>query len=232
MGAPSKAAHAEISAFVVKNRRILALLAAKASVVLFYRLYQYYNKDEAEENEKNYQLLLNKVPPKTIAEFEAAALPKMSPLARVYYHFYCHPAATTNATRTFLDSLRLVPSILRGDMRQVDTSLTLFGKRMEMPVLIAPSAFHVLACPEGEVATAQGAAAAGAGYCYNWMLSSKSYEEVLPQSYGGVKWLHIYMFEEKDLVEASIQAALKTKAFSAVVLTCDHPHLRVQMLHA
>jgi isopentenyl diphosphate isomerase/L-lactate dehydrogenase-like FMN-dependent dehydrogenase len=48
----------------------------------------------------------------------------------------------------------------------------------------------------------------------------------LPQK--GVKWLHLYMFEERELVQASIQAALATKQFSAIILTCDHPHTRVQ----
>jgi 4-hydroxymandelate oxidase len=109
----------------------------------------------------------------------------------------------------------------------VDTSLTIFGQRLELPVLIAPSAFHVLACPEGEIATARGAGAAGAGYCYNFMLASKHYTHVVKEA--GVKWLHMYMFEERDLVKASIAVALQCQtSFSAIILTCDHPHQRVQ----
>jgi len=117
--------------------------------------------------------------------------------------------------------------ILAGDLSQVDTSVNIFGSTLDMPVLIAPTAFHFLACPEGEVATARGAGMAGAGYCYNWMLSSRLCSDVVKED-GGIKWLHLYMFEERDLVEKAIKSAEATGKFTAIVLTCDHPHVRVQ----
>jgi 4-hydroxymandelate oxidase len=74
------------------------------------------------------------------------------------------------------------------------------------------------------------------------MMSSKSYLDVLQAAAsvsesdtsaespgtGGGMWLHLYMFEERDMVQESIRLAEATGAFSAIVLTCDHPHLRVQ----
>ena len=83
-----------------------------------------------------------------------------------------------------------------------------------------------MATPDGEIATARGTGRSGAGYCYNWMLSSKLYTDVIEEP--GCKWLHLYIFQERDLVEASLKAAEATGAFSAVILTCDHPHTRVQ----
>ena len=76
------------------------------------------------------------------------------------------------------------------------------------------------------MATARGAAEAGAGYCYNWMMSSRLCSDVVEEGRtasgdGGVKWLHLYMFEEKELVEKAIKSAEATGAFSAIVLTCD-----------
>jgi 4-hydroxymandelate oxidase len=120
-----------------------------------------------------------------------------------------------------------LPKILQGDLSNIDTTLEIFGQTLDLPVLVAPTAFHSLACPEGEVATARGAGKAGAGYCFNWMLSSKLYSEVLKEE--GVKWLHLYMFEERGLVEASIERALDAGGFSAIILSCDHPHQRVQV---
>jgi 4-hydroxymandelate oxidase len=44
----------------------------------------------------------------------------------------------------------------------VDTSLSLWGSVLRTPVAVAPTAFHRLPHPEGEVATAAAAAQAGA----------------------------------------------------------------------
>jgi len=58
------------------------------------------------------------------------------------------------------------------------------------------------------------------------MLSSESYTHVVKEE--GIKWLHMYMFQEKELVANSIRLAEATGNFTAIVLTCDHPHIRVQ----
>ena len=191
------------------------------------KVWHYYRKHS---KEREYHLLLDRIPPKSISDFEEAAMIHLSPLARVYFQFFAEKNSSTyQGHRQFVDSIRLSPTILTGDVRNIDTTLEIFGQRLEMPVWIAPTAFHVLACKDGEIATAKGAEAAGVGYCYNWMLSSKHHMEVFPPNVQMKKqWLHLYMYEERDLVEASIRAALKTDQFAAIILTCDHPHIRVQ----
>jgi predicted acylesterase/phospholipase RssA len=57
-------------------------------------------------------------------------------------------------------ALRFRPRVLR-DVGSVDTSLELLGAPLATPVLVAPSALHGLAHPDGERATARGTAAAG-----------------------------------------------------------------------
>ena len=186
-------------------------------------------RKDSTKAEEEFEALRATVLPKTISDFERAAIPKMAPISRMYFEYFSDPKTTINKAREFYNSLRLLPRILQGDMENIDASLTIFGQRLEMPVLIAPSAFHVMACPEGEIATARGAGAAGVGYCYNFMLSSKPYQEVVKES--GPKWLHLYMFKERDLVEAAIRATFPDNGkehFSAIILTCDHPHRRVQ----
>lgn len=173
------------------------------------------------------------VPPKSIKEFEAGAKNRLSPLGKIYFGYVDGEGVTAKACRNFFASIRLLPKILVGDLSDVDTTIKVFGQKLDMPVLIAPTAFHFLACEEGEVATARGAAESGAGYCYNWMMSSRLCSDVVEEGCtasgdGGVKWLHLYMFEEKDMVEKAIKSAEATGAFSAIILTCDHPHVRVQ----
>jgi 4-hydroxymandelate oxidase len=194
-------------------------------------------------------------PPLSILEFEEEAKRRASPLAKLYVNYYDGQGLTGKASRQFLQSIRLMPRILQGDLSEIDTELVLFDSddsddegggdkvdtnpgahttTLKLPVIIAPTAFHNLTCEDGEIATARACTRAGAGYSYNWMLSSKSYLDVLKASASvsesdeGGMWLHMYMYEERELVQESIRLAEATGAFSAIVLTCDHPHMRVQ----
>jgi len=173
------------------------------------------------------------VGPRSIEEFRKLAVGDdeggglLSPLAKIYFGYVDGYGDTARACREyFAGRIRLLPRILVGDLTDADVSLELFGQRLELPALVAPTAFHVLATLDGEVATARGSGRAGAGYCYNWMLSTRLCRDVVAED--GVKWLHLYMFQERDLVEKAIRTAEATGAFSAILLTCDHPHVRVQ----
>lgn len=180
------------------------------------------------------------LPPSSILEFREEAKRRASPLAKIYIDYADGQGLTEKSARRFLESIRLLPRILTGDVKAVDTSVTGPGQAtLSLPVTIAPTAFHDLCCPEGEMATAKACVRAGAGYAYNWMLSSQPYQDVIDHSNndpiksekkngGGTKWLQMYMFEETDMVVNSIRLAEATGAFSAIVLTCDHPHVRVQ----
>lgn len=180
-------------------------------------------------------------PPRTMLEFEKEATNGgMSDLARVYVNHYDGQGNTLQAAREYFNKLRLLPRILTGDLTHVDTELNLFGggnsssssknkmETLSLPVIIAPTAFHNLVAGDemGEIATARGAGRAGAAYTFNWMLSSKEYTQVIAEP--GVKWLQMYLFEERDMVQRSVELALESRAFSAILLTCDHPHQRVQ----
>jgi isopentenyl diphosphate isomerase/L-lactate dehydrogenase-like FMN-dependent dehydrogenase len=51
------------------------------------------------------------------------------------------------------------------DVSSVTTATTLLGREVSMPVLVAPTAFQYLAHPDGDLAMARGAAAAGTVMC-------------------------------------------------------------------
>src|SRR5262245_52631189 len=59
--------------------------------------------------------------------------------------------------------LRLRPRMLR-DVTNIDTSTTVLGARIAAPLMVAPTGRHRLFHPDGEHATARGAAAAGVPY--------------------------------------------------------------------
>src|ERR1700721_1003585 len=59
--------------------------------------------------------------------------------------------------------LRLRPRMLR-DVTAIDTSVSVLGQRAAMPLMVAPTGRHRLFHPDGERATARGAAAANVPY--------------------------------------------------------------------
>ncbi|GAB3837014.1 hypothetical protein GCM10029963_01490 [Micromonospora andamanensis] len=81
----------------------------------------------------------------------------------VHWDFFAGGAGderTLRANEEAFTRHRILPRILRGALVR-DLRISLLGCRLAMPVLIAPTAFHRLAHPEGEVATADAAAEAG-----------------------------------------------------------------------
>lgn len=118
------------------------------------------------------------------------------------------------------DRYRLRPRVLR-DVSRVTTDLELFG-RWRTPVGIAPTAFHALLHPEGEVATAAGAAAAGAPM----VVSSRATRRIedVAAAIGGAWWFQVYLMRERAITEALIRRAAAAGA-TAMVLTADTPYV-------
>ena len=67
---------------------------------------------------------------------------------------------TLRANEAAFARIGLVPRVLRGGGAP-ELGVSLFGRRLAVPVLVAPTAFHRLAHPDGERATARACAAAG-----------------------------------------------------------------------
>jgi 4-hydroxymandelate oxidase len=114
---------------------------------------------------------------------------------------------------------RLRPHVLR-DVSHVDTSTSVLGVRLSAPVLIAPTAFHVMSNAQGEVETARGVRAA-ASLMVVPTLSSMPLEAVAA-ALSGPWWLQVYCTRERELTRRLVADAARLGA-SAVVLTGDTP---------
>jgi 4-hydroxymandelate oxidase len=117
-------------------------------------------------------------------------------------------------------AVRLRPRILR-DVSRVDTSTTVLGTRVAAPVLVAPTAFHRLAHPLGELATAEGTAAAGSLLVLSTR-SSTRIESVAATA--GPWWFQVYVLRDRSLTKELVQRAAASGA-RALVLTGDTPHV-------
>src|SRR4029453_17413937 len=67
---------------------------------------------------------------------------------------------TLRANEAAFARIGLVPRVLRGGGAP-ELGVSLFGQRLAVPVLVAPTAFHRLAHPDGECATARACASTG-----------------------------------------------------------------------
>jgi 4-hydroxymandelate oxidase len=95
------------------------------------------------------------------------------------------------------------------------------GRRLEIPIMVAPFGRHRLFHPEGERATARGAAAAGAVFVLP-TTSTLSMEDVAAEPGAGPRWFQLYLPPDRALAENLIDRAAAA-GFGAVVLTVDQP---------
>lgn len=109
------------------------------------------------------------------------------------------------------------PRVLR-DVSNLDTSTTLFGRSLSMPVILAPTGYTRIADSQGELAVARAAARAEVPYSLSTM-GTRSIEEVA-EVCDGDKWFQIYTWRDRPLVEELIGRA-KDAGYTAVWLTVD-----------
>jgi 4-hydroxymandelate oxidase len=155
-----------------------------------------------------------------LRDFEAAARTCLDP---VYYDYFASGAqdeTTVAANEAAFRSRTLIPRVLRGcPPPRLETSV--LGQTAAMPVLIAPTAFHRLACPDAEVATGRAAAAADV-IMIAAMLSTVTIEEIATT--GAKLWFQLYIQPDLAFTESLVRRA-ETAGCRALVVTVDSPTL-------
>src|SRR5437868_1506647 len=98
--------------------------------------------------------------PVSVFDYEKLAEARMASDAWAYYSSGAGDEETLRANRAAFERIRLRPHVLV-DVSAIDMRTSVLGTQVAMPILIAPTAAHCLAHPEGECATAQAAGRAG-----------------------------------------------------------------------
>src|ERR1044071_5057076 len=99
-------------------------------------------------------LLLN------VADYARAARDLLPQGARDYYEGGALDEITLRENVAGWERLKLYYHVLAG-VGPRDLTTTVLGRSVSMPILVGPTAFHKLACGEGEAATARAAKATG-----------------------------------------------------------------------
>jgi 4-hydroxymandelate oxidase len=107
------------------------------------------------------------------------------------------------------------------DVSTLDTATTVLGEPMPFPVILAPTAFHRLADPEGELATARAAASVGTTMCVSTSTTAPI-EDIAAT--GVPRWFQLYVHADHGIAREVIRLAVAAGC-SAIVLTVDLPHM-------
>jgi len=106
------------------------------------------------------------------------------------------------------------------DVSEVDTSVTVLGRRIAMPIVTAPYVGSTFVHPEGEVATARGARAAGTVITLS-MNGTRTPEDVGAVAAGNY-WQQLYPVRDREVLRDVVARAAAAGA-SALCLTVDLP---------
>jgi 4-hydroxymandelate oxidase len=99
---------------------------------------------------------------------------------------------------------------------------SILGQTISMPIAVAPTAFHRLACEHGEIATARAAKAAGTLFILS-SLSNTAMESVFAEA-ASPRWFQLYIYKDRSITAELVQRAEAAGA-EAIVLTVDAPGL-------
>jgi 4-hydroxymandelate oxidase len=156
-----------------------------------------------------------------VTDLERLARERLDRSAYDYYSSGAEDERTLIRNRRAFDELELHYRVLV-DVSKRDPSTEVLGTSIALPVMIAPTAFHRLAHPDGELATARAAGAAGTIMILS-SLSNTRIEEVVPSTRAPI-WFQLYVYKDRGATEALIARAEAAGA-RAIVLTVDAPLL-------
>jgi 4-hydroxymandelate oxidase len=154
----------------------------------------------------------------SLTELANAARERLDPVRYDYFAGGADDELTTRANEDVFTRLRLLPRVLRGNGGRTP-AVVLAGTPASCPVLIAPTAFHRLAHPDGEAATARAAAATGTIMIVS-MASTVAVEDVAAT--GATLWFQLYLQPDRAFTATVVKRA-EAAGCRALVVTVDSP---------
>lgn len=160
--------------------------------------------------------------PLNIDEYEAVARAALAAPVYDYYAGGADDEVTLRENRKAFRRLHIAYRVLV-DVAKRDPTTSVLGVPLSMPVILAPTALHRMAHPEGEAATARAAARAGVLMTLS-TISSVALEDVAAAAPEGRRWFQLYHFSDRAKTEQLVKRA-HAAGYEAIVLTVDAPIL-------
>jgi 4-hydroxymandelate oxidase len=157
----------------------------------------------------------------SVADYAGAARTKLPQGALDYYEGGALDEITLRENTAGWERLKLYYRVLAG-VGDRDLRTTVLGQAISMPIVVAPTAFHRLACDAGETATARAAKAAGTLFILS-SLSNTPMEQVFAEA-ASPRWFQLYVYKDRE-VTRELVARAEAAGAQAIVLTVDAPGL-------
>lgn len=151
-------------------------------------------------------------------ELEALARERLDPGAFDYFAGGAADELTLRDNRAGYDRLTLLPRVLAG-LDGAHTATTVLGVPVAFPALVAPVAYQRVAHPDGELALARGAVAAGTTICLS-SLSNHPLEDVAAAAGDAPLLFQLYPYADRGMT-ADVVARAQAAGFRALLVTVD-----------
>jgi len=155
-----------------------------------------------------------------VSDFEREAEEKLEPGVAGYFFGGACDEVTLRDNCAAWQRWRLRPRMLAG-LDEWGTGTEVLSGKVSVPILVAPVAYQRLVDPEGELAMARAAAAAGTVMCLSTLATARP-SEVAAAAPGGRRWFQLYCFRDEAVTKALVDEAVDS-GFEAIVVTVDAP---------
>ena len=155
-----------------------------------------------------------------VADFERAAEEKLDPGVAGYFFGGACDEVTLAENASAWGHWRLRPRMLAGH-GEWRTGSELLGCELSMPIGVAPVAYQRLVDPEGELAMARAASAAGTVMCLSTLATVRP-GELAAKAPPGRRWFQLYCFRDEGVTRALMEEAIDS-GYEAIVVTVDAP---------
>ncbi|MEZ4948506.1 MAG: lactate 2-monooxygenase [Saprospiraceae bacterium] len=156
--------------------------------------------------------------PTNLADLKRLAEAKMSPKGFGYMAGGAGEENTIQRNREAFENWKIIPRMLR-DVGVRDTSIELFGRKLNAPFFLAPIGVLDLAYKNGDLLTAKAAANTGTPMVFSNQ-ASFSMEKMAGLMGDSPRWFQLYWSKSDALVESLVKRA-ENSGCEAIVLTLD-----------
>lgn len=159
------------------------------------------------------------IPADTVAlrDYERRFHARVHPAVAAYIGGASADGVTQRDNLAAFSRIRLMPRAL-ADLSEASAASTLFGETLDYPILIAPTAYHTLVHPDGELATVQ-----AASLTRTWMTVSTQASvtlEAIAREATGTLWFQLYLQPRRDDTLTLLRRA-EQAGYKAIVVTID-----------
>lgn len=159
-----------------------------------------------------------------ISDYEFLAKKALDPAIWAYFSGAAGDEITQQKNNAAWNEILLQPRVLCG-VSTLNTKITLLGRSVAHPILIAPFAFQRLLHAQGEVACAYASAVLEGGFVLSDQSSMDSADIAkvfLQETDRGPLWHQLYWTESRDRIATRLNE-IEQAGYEAIVLTVDAP---------